>query len=186
VTFNKKLFKAFQVRGIKIGAIPDMEQHLISDHLIEQGLANAAQVNAVLEEITGIQSLDPSFVSFDPSFIEHISLLLPAVVAREEIVFPIKHENEYIHVVMAMPQDDQCLHRLEAVTGSRIKPYCCNGAAISQSIEKYYAGRDDICEPMSDNIESLVENALKSLNKLKTNRAEPIALINDAYLIRLL
>ncbi len=186
LAFNKRLFKAFQIRGMKIGAIPDMEQRLISDHLIEHGLADAAQVNSVLEEITGIQALDPTFVSFDPAFIEHITLLLPAVVAREETVFPIKHENEYIHVVMAMPQDDQCLHRLEAVTGSRIKPYCCNGSAILNAIEKYYTGRDHIGEPMSDKVEILIENALKSLNKLKTNRAEPLALVNDAHLVRLL
>jgi len=186
ITFNKKLFKAFQIRGIKIGAVPDMEQHLISDHLIEQGLADAAQVNAVLEEVTGIQSLDPTFVSFDPDFIEHMTLLLPAAVAREEYVFPIKHEKEYIHVVMANPQDSLCLHRLEAVTGSRIKPYCCNGNAISQAIEKYYTGREHIKEPTDKKIDILVENALKSLNKLKTNRAEPLALVNDAHLIRLL
>jgi type II secretory ATPase GspE/PulE/Tfp pilus assembly ATPase PilB-like protein len=186
VTFNKKLFKAFQLRGVQIGAIPDMEQRLISDHLIEQGLADAAQVNSVLEEITGIQALDPTFVSFDPAFIEHITLLLPANVAREETVFPIKHEDEYVHVVMAMPQDTRCLHRLEAVTGSRIKPYCCNGAAISQTIEKYYTGRDNICEPMSEKIDILVEKTLKSLNKLKTNRVESMALVNDAHLIRLL
>ncbi|MDO9265057.1 MAG: ATPase, T2SS/T4P/T4SS family [Desulfosalsimonadaceae bacterium] len=186
VTFNKKLFKAFRIRGITVGAVPDMEQRLISDYLIEQGLAEPALVNSVLEEITGVQALDPSFVSFDPVFIEHITLLLPAVVAKEETVFPVKHENDFVHVVMAMPQDETCLHLLEAVTGSRIRPYCCNGPAIRGVIERYYADRVDIAEPLAEKPEKLVELALQSLNRLKTSRAESLALVNDAHLIRLL
>ncbi|RJP84603.1 MAG: type II secretion system protein GspE [Desulfobacteraceae bacterium] len=186
VAFNKKLFKAFQVRGITIGAVPDLEQRLISDYLIEQGLAEPALVNSVLEEITGVQALDPSFVSFDPVFIEHITLLLPSVVAREETVFPVKHENDFVHVVMAMPQDETSLRHLEAVTGSRIRPYCSNGTAIRSAIERYYAGRTDIAEPMEEKAERLTELALQSLNRLKTSRAEPLALINDAHLVRLL
>ncbi|MFZ2630447.1 MAG: ATPase, T2SS/T4P/T4SS family [Desulfosalsimonadaceae bacterium] len=186
VAFNKKLFKAFRVRGITVGAVPDLEQRLISDYLIEQGVAEPALVNSVLEEITGVQALDPSFVSFDPVFIEHITLLLPAVVAKEETVFPVKHENDFVHVVMAMPQDETCLHLLEAVTGSRIKPYCCNGPAIRGVIERYYTDRADIAEPLAEKPEKLVELALQSLNRLKTSRAESLALVNDAHLIRLL
>jgi type IV pilus assembly protein PilB len=186
LNFNKKLFKAFQIRGIKVGAVPDMEQRLISDHLLEEGLCDGAQVNAVLEEITGIQAIDPTFVSFDLEYIDHIALLVPAAVAREEIVFPIKHEQDHIHMVMAMPQDDTCLRRLEAVTGSRIRPYCCHSKAIRETIDKYYAGHEDVAEPISEKIETLVASALQSLNLLKSNRADIMDLINDAHLIRLL
>lgn len=186
VTFNKKLFKAFQVRGIAVGAVPDLEQRLISDHLIDQGTVDPALVNSVLEEITGVQALDPSFVSFDPAFIEHITLLVPAAVATAETVFPIKHENDMLHVVMAIPQDEVCLRLLEAVTGCRIRPYCCNGPAIRSVIERYYAGRQDIVEPLSETAEKLAERALQALNRLKTSRAEPLAMANDAHLIRLL
>lgn len=186
VAFNKRLFKAFKSRGIKIGAVPDLEQRLISDHLIAQGMVDGAQVNAVLEEVTGIQALDPTFVSFDPSFIAHITLLVPEAVAREEIVFPVRHENEYIHLAMALPQDADALRRLEAVTGSRIKPYCCNGPAILATIEKYYSSRPPVVEPAAESADVLVEAALKSLNRLKTTRADHMALINNADLIRLL
>ena len=186
LNFNKKLFKAFQIRGIKIGAVPDMEQRLISDHLMEQGLCDGAQVNAILEEVTGIQAIDPTFVSFDPGYIDHITLLVPAAVAREEIVFPIKHEHDHVHMVMAMPQEETCLRRLEAVTGSRIRPYCCNATAIRETIDRYYIGHEDVAEPVSEKIETLTENALQSLNRLKSNRAEAMDLVNDAHLIRLL
>lgn len=186
MNFNKKLFKAFQVRGIKIGAVPDMEQHLISDSLIAQGRCDGALANAVLEEVTGIQALDPTYVSFDQAFIDHITLLVPARTAREEMVFPIRHEQDRVHVVMAMPQDEDAIHRLEAVTGSRITPYCCNGTAIAKAVEKYYAGRDHIREPMEESVDALADAALQSLNLLKSNRAETLALANDAHLIRLL
>ncbi len=184
--FNKRLFKAFQIRGIKVGAVPDIEQRLISDHLIAQGTADASQVNTVLEEVTGIQALDPTFISFDPSFIAHITLLVPESVARDETVFPVRHENEYIHLSMAMPQDNEAIRRLEAVTGSRIKPYCCNGPAIRSAIDKYYSSRPPVAEPEAENPAILLEAALKSLNKLKTTRADSMALINNADLIRLL
>ena len=186
IEFNKRLFKAFQIRGITIGAVPDLEQQLISDYLIEKDKVDPAQVNSILEEITGIQSMDPTNVSFDPKFIEHITLLVPKIVAKEETIFPIKHENEYVYMVMARPQDDHCLRRLEAVTGSRIRPYCCNGPAIKESIEKYYTGKADIREPMEENVDTLVDAALKSLNNLKTNQADTMAIISDAHLIRLL
>lgn len=186
--FNKQLFKAFQIRGIKVGAVPDIEHHLISDHLIAQGTVDASQVNAVLEEVTGIQALDPTFVSFDPAFIAHITLLLPETIARDEIVFPVRHENEYIHLAMALPQDNQAIRRLEAVTGSRIKPYCCNGPAIQSAIDKHYSGRPPVAEPAEENPDILLEAAVKSINKLKASRAgdDPMALINNADLIRLL
>ncbi len=185
VQFNKKLFKAFQAKGIKIGAIPDLETTLISDHLIEQGLVDPALANSVLEEVTGTQGLDPSFVSFEAKFIEHITILLPGFVAREETVFPVKHENEYIHMVMAVPQDRRCIERLASVTGSRIKPYCCNGPAIIAAIDKYYNGRMDVPEPLAEKPEILIEKALQSANRLKTNRAGKIDFVNDVHLIRL-
>ena len=186
LNFNKKLFKAFQIRGIKIGAVPDMEQRLISDLLMEQEICDGALVNTILEEITGIQAIDPTYVSFDPGYIDHIALLVPAAVAREEMVFPVKHEGDHVHMVMAMPQDESCLRRIEGVTGSRIKPYCCNAGAIRETIEKYYAGREDVAEPVLEKIETLVEKALQSLNLLKSNRADIMALVNDAHVIRLL
>jgi len=185
VNFNKKLFKAFQIRGLKIGAVPDLDNKLISDHLIEKGLAESALVNSVLEEVTGTQCLDPTFVSFDSKFIDHITFLLPGLVAREETVFPVKHENEFIHLVMAMPQDKSSLSRLEAVTGCRVKPYSCNGPAIRATIDKYYQNRMDVVEPLEEKAEVLIENALKSLNRLKTDRAGTMEMINDAHLIRL-
>ncbi len=185
VAFNKQLFKAFQQRGVKIGAVPDLEQRLISDHLMAQGLVDGGQVNAVLEEITGIQALDPTFVSFDPAFIAHITCLVPESVARQEIVFPVRHEHDYIHLAMAMPQDADALRRLEAVTGSRITPYCCNSVAIAACIDKYYSDRPPVADALSETVETLLDAAVKSLNRLKTNRADPMALINNADLIRL-
>ncbi len=185
VAFNKKLFKSFQTRGIKIGAVPDLETTLISDHLLETGVIDAALANTVLEEVTGAQALDPSFVSFEGKFLDHITLLLPGVIAREETVFPIKHEKDYIHLVMAMPQDRQCIDRISAVTGSRIKPYCCNGPAIRAAIDQYYDGRMDIPVPWDEKPDTLIEKALQSANRLITNRAEKMDMVNDAHLIRL-
>lgn len=186
VEFNKKLFKSFQTRGIRIGAVPDPESTLITDHLIESGAIDAALANTVLEEVTGTQALDPSFVSFEGKFIDHITRLLPGVVAREENVFPVKHDNEYIHLVMAMPLDRRCIDRVSSVTGSRVRPYCCNGPAIRAAIDKYYDGRMDVPEPWNEQPDVLIEKALQSANRLVTNRADKMDMVNDAHLVRLL
>lgn len=185
VGFNKKLFKSFQARGIKIGAVSDLETKLVSDHAIEKGLVDPPTANAVLEEVTGTQGLDPSFVSFEGKFIDHVTVLLPGVVAREETVFAVKHEKAYVHVVMAMPQDERCIHRLSAVTGSKIRPYCCNSPAIRAAIDKYYDGRMDVPEPWDEKPERLIEKAVQSLNRLATNRSGKADRLNDAQLVRL-
>ncbi|MFH1156002.1 MAG: ATPase, T2SS/T4P/T4SS family [Pseudomonadota bacterium] len=185
IEFNKKLFKAFQIRGIPLGAFPDPGLQLVSDYLLENGRIDAGQANAILEEVTGFQALDPTYVSFDRAFIDHISLLMPPRVAREENVFPVRHENEYVHVVMGMPQDERCIRRLESVTGSRIKPYCCNGPAIRKAVETYYKDRPDVPEPVDERVEVLVDAAIKSLNLLKTSQTDDKAMVNDPGLIRL-
>jgi len=185
VEFNKRLFKSFQARGIKIGAVPDLETTLISDQLIEKGIVDAALANSVLEDVTGIQGLDPSFVSFEGKFIDHATLLLPGAIAREENVFPVKHEKAYLHMAMAIPGDQRCIHRLSAITGCRIKPYSCNGPAIRAAIDKYYNGRTDVVEPLLEKPAALIDSALQSLNRLKTAQAKEMALVNDAHLVRL-
>ncbi len=185
IELNKKLFNAFQIREVKVGAVPDLENRLISDHLLEQGVIDASSANAVLEEVTGTQSLDPTFVSFDSKYIEHITVLLPGKIAVEESVFPVRHEGPLIHMVMALPQDQDCLRRLEAITGSMIQPYSCNGLAIRDTISRYYSNKMDIQAPWDENIETLIDKAQKSLNTLKSGRAEPVDMISDAHLIRL-
>ena len=185
VEFNKKLFRSFQARGIRIGAVPDPESTLITDHLIETGVIDPALANAVLEEVTGTQALDPSFVSFEGKFIDHVTRLLPGVVARGESVFPVKHENEYIHLVMAMPLDRRCIDRVSSVTGSKVRPYCCNGPAIRAAIDRYYADHMDVPEPWDEKPDVLIEKALQSANRLITNRADKMDMVNDAHLIRL-
>ncbi|WP_052507080.1 GspE/PulE family protein [Desulfonatronovibrio magnus] len=186
VEFNKKLFTAFQLRGIRIGAVPDLNSRLISDYLLDQGKVDASVVNSVLEEITGIQSLDPTFVSFDAKFIEHITTLLPWKTAKEETAFAVRHENEFLHVAMSLPQDSASISRLEAVTGCRIKPYSCNTPAITNCIQKYYENKTDVKEPLEEEFGLLSDKALKSLNLLLTGSSGPLAMINDAYLIRVL
>jgi type IV pilus assembly protein PilB len=184
--FNKKLFKVFKARGIAVGAIPGLDKRLISDHLVETGKADPILINSILEELTGVQSLDPTNVSFDNTFLSHITLLVPEAVAREEMVFPVKQENEFVFLVMAVPQADDTVKRLESVTGSRIKQYCCNGPAINRAIDIYYRDRPQVREPFEEDADSLVDASLTALNHLKTAQAATKTIICDPHLIRML
>ena len=121
----------------------------------------------ILEEVTGVPSLDPTMVSFESKFIEHAKELVPGPVALREKVFPLKHEGNYVHLVMSLPNDEACIRRMEFNTGSRIKPYCCCTNAIIEAINAYY---DDIQiekDALPDDVTLLIESAVLSLNRLK-------------------
>lgn len=183
---NEKLKKSLLARNVECKAFPTENGKLISDFYLEKGKVDSNTVNQILEEATGLQSLDPTIVSFTPEFINHAKRLIPLTVAIKETVFPIKHEGNFIHLVMSLPQDAGCMKRMEYVTGSRIKPYCCNSKAILEAVKTYYGTEESNDERVSEDMKILKETALSSINKLKSSMADRMSIINDVSVIRLL
>ena len=182
---NEKVKKALQIRHIEHNAVPE-DEGLISDILLEQGKIDAATVNGILEEVTGMPSLDPNIVSFGSEFIEHAKKLIPVSIALREKVFPVKHEGNHVHLVMSLPNDGACIRRMEFNTGSRIKPYCCYTDGILKSIKTYYGDIETQEDAVADDANVLAEEAAVALNRLKMTNAPVMDLINDVSVIRLL
>jgi type IV pilus assembly protein PilB len=183
---NDKLKKAFEVRHIDCGPDSEYDGKLLSDLLIEQGKADPSVVNSVLEEVTGFSSLDPSMVSLTSEFAEHAKRLIPGHVALREKVFPVKHERNSVHIVMSLPTDMECIRRLESITGSRIKPYCCYTKGIVETIHTYYGDIGDKTAFTVEDVTMLIDDAATSINKLKVANADIMAIVNDVSVIRLL
>jgi type IV pilus assembly protein PilB len=182
---NKKIIKALNVRQVEYQP-PEADNVLLTDLLIEQDTLDTATANIILEEATGFTSIDPTFVSFNTDFLEHAKNLIPGVVAIEENVFPLKHEGNHVHLVMALPNDEARIKRLEFITGSRIRPYCCHTAGIREAIRTHYGDDDFTQAPAAADIRKITEQALVAINKLTIANAEMAAIINDVTVIRLL
>ena len=183
--FNGKLLKACRMRGIEVDSYLLEQERLLTDMLMEDGVIEAGSANAILEEVTGIQSLDPTFVSFTDQFLSHIRQLIPKKAAAAEKVFTVKHEENFIHLVMSVPEDESCIRRLEALTGSRIKPYGCHTQAIIEAIETYYGPGEGEAVEESD-VGVLTDNALNVLYALKMANAPVMKRVNAAPVIKLL
>jgi len=182
---NKKIAKALNVRQIAFELSAD-DGVLLSDLLIEQGILEPSVANVILEEATGFTSIDPTFVSFNTDFLKHAKSLLPGAVAIKENVFPLKHEGNYVHLVMALPDDEACIKRMEFITGARIQPYCCYSRGIRKVIRKYYTGEELGLGTQTDDIKQLREQAILALNRLVIANADLMTIINDVPVIRLL
>lgn len=183
---NEKLEKAFRVRHIEYEPPPDTDGKILSDILVDQGRIDATIVNGILEEATGVPSLDPTKVSMASEFIEHARKLVPGPVALQEKVFPVRHEGNYVHLVMSLPNDEESIKRMESITGSRIKPYCCYTNGILESIKTYYDASEFEKDFVIDDVNVLMESAVRSINRLKMASADLMDLVNDVSVIRLL
>ncbi len=183
---NQKLLRAFELRGLVPAGMPPPKDQLLSDLLVKTGRVSPSDVNQVLEEITGCQSVDPTMVSFTPQYLAHAQALIPKAIAVEEAVFPIRHEQNFVHLVMSRPEDARCLKRMEFLTGSRIKPYACHTGRILEALETHYSSDDTWPDPEEHNEQALLDRATKAVNLLKANLAPLEELIIDVHVIKLL
>jgi type IV pilus assembly protein PilB len=105
----------------------------------------------LLEELTGVRSVDPSLMTVYPDFVEKMNTLLPPPVVAGLLVFPAQAELNAIHVCMLNPTDGWTTRALESMSGCRIVPLVSHEAALTAAIAKHYApflgGRDPQIDP---------------------------------------
>ncbi len=183
--FNSRLAQAFALRGLAPELLTPSGGGLLSDELLQARHVTPELANQVLSEVSGCDAVDPTMVSFAPEFLAHATTLLPMELVFREKVFPLRHEGNYVHVVMARPQDPDCLRLLEQTTSSRVKPYCCHGKGIVEAIRLHYK---DARPPdaRDDDVPALLAMALKAVSGLKAVQAPRQDLVNNVHVIRLL
>lgn len=145
IELNERLFQTFIERGA-ISATRLQEAKNTSkktgedllNYLVEQKIIAEKDINRAMEQVSGVPCMDPSLVSVDPDFITHISEIIPRDLAEKHKIFPIKHEENYIHIVMSNPTDTKLIKDLNAITGSRLKIYGCHKVGIQRALDKFY------------------------------------------------
>lgn len=182
--FNAKLARAFSQRGVECGDVA-VEHALLSDELLQAQRVSPDVVNQVLSEVTGLDAVDPTMVSFAPEFLEHAAALVPMEVAFKEKVFPIKHEGNTVHMVMARPFDQETIRQLQYVTQARIKPYVSPSRAVVEAIRTHYAQqKPEQIDP--HDVPALAEAATKAVNLLRAALVPHMNIVNNVRVIQLL
>ncbi|MBI1874719.1 MAG: Flp pilus assembly complex ATPase component TadA [Acidobacteria bacterium] len=97
------------------------------------------RLQILLEELTGVRSVDPSLMTVYPDFVERMNLLIPPEVVASLLVFPAQAELNALHVCMINPTDGWTARALESLSGCRIMPLVSHEAAVQGAIEKHYS-----------------------------------------------
>lgn len=127
-------------------------------------LAPDKAVRMLLEEITGIKTVDPSLMTVYPDFLERINTLVPAHVWLAMLAFPAQMEVNRIHVCMLNPTDARYRRALESISGCQVVPLLVTEPAVTAALQKHYADalQDRTLRPDGEASLDLAEQAYRA------------------------
>ncbi|MGV3516843.1 GspE/PulE family protein [Luteitalea sp.] len=102
-------------------------------------LATDKVVRMLLEEITGIRTVDPSLMTVYPDFLERVNTLIPAQVWLAMMAFPAQMEVNRLHVCLLNPTDARYRRSLESLSGCQVVPLLATEPAVTAALTKHYA-----------------------------------------------
>jgi len=102
-------------------------------------LATDKVVRMLLEEITGIKTVDPSLMTVYPDFLERVNTLIPAQVWLAMMAFPAQMEVNRLHVCLLNPTDARYRRSLESLSGCQVVPLLATEPAVTAALTKHYA-----------------------------------------------
>jgi len=179
---NTKIRQACKTRGICLHSMTDTETGLLTDDLIEQNKITPDTANQVLQDITKIESLNPTKINFTTRFIHKINILFNRQLLLKYGVFPIKFEKNKLHLIMSIPDERSTIKVFESISGSTIQVYCCNGMAIRSAIDMHFPEEN----PVHMNTEKFIEDATGAVSQHLINQSDLMDMINDPRVIQLL
>ena len=106
-------------------------------------LATDKVVRMLLEEITGIKTVDPSLMTVYPDFLERVNTLVPAPVWLAMLAFPAQMEVNRLHVCLLNPTDARYRRSLESLSGCQVVPLLATEPAVTAALQKHYAAALD-------------------------------------------
>lgn len=108
----------------------------LGDALVEQGYITEKQLLDVLEIQLRLESVSLYQYPIDESLIE----LVPKEFARQNLVLPLKLEQNQLKVAMNDPLDFYTIEEMELTTGFNLQPVIATKDDILQSINRLYDG----------------------------------------------
>src|SRR4029077_7805155 len=118
---------------------------------IRMGLVTEVQVSEALAEQWGMQVVNLKETTITPNVLE----LVPETMASIYKIMPVSLKNNVLTVAMADPQNIAALDDLRNFLGYDVRGAVSNPADIQESIERYYADKQ---ESIEDVINSLDED----------------------------
>ncbi len=171
-------------RGVDLSGL-DTSGGLPTDALVAAGRLSPQAANQLLEEVLGVRAIDPTIVSLSPLFLEHARRLLPRALVEQDQVFPIRHERDQLHLVMARPWDAQALRRAQCASGSRVAAYVSCAALIQEALRVYYGEAPTAPSLQESTPETCIREAAEAVNQLRMAQAGLLEQINCAAVVRL-
>jgi len=109
----------------------------LASNLLEMGLAAEDDVLLALSDQLGLPAVDLSRTIIPLAALD----VVPADVAQQTGILPLRVESDRILLAMANPQDDQTKDEVQFVTGKRVEPYVAVEARLRNVIKQCYALR---------------------------------------------
>ena len=106
--------------------------------LVELKLVATDALERVIEEVTGVSTVDPSLLTVYPDYIETVSKLIPKEFVTAALVFPVQSELNTIRVCMLNPTDPLFISALEGLSGCHIQAVTGHEQHLTQAINEHY------------------------------------------------
>lgn len=121
-------------------ALEAQEEHTryIGELLVEAEVIS----ESIRDSILSLQKLSGSSTRLTEMEVQtEILKLIPARLAKEQMVFPLQKIDNYLIVAMAQPDDEVISQELESLTGHQIVPLPWRAQDIQQAIQSAYASQ---------------------------------------------
>jgi type IV pilus assembly protein PilB len=135
---------------------------LLGDLLLARGLVSKQDLAATLKETLGIDYVDVTTVSIDPSVLK----LIPRDMATENSVLPLLRDGKKLVVAMANPQNIRFIDQMRFTLGLEVSPVLAFSDEISLAIEHLYSELPE--KRRSDN--PIPSAGLQGSNSLPTSK----------------
>ncbi len=148
---------------------------------VGMGLVSEEDALRALGEELGIEYIDLSEVTIDPSILKNF----PVKFIYRESLFPIREENGRLLVATSDPFNLYPLDELATATGKTVVPVLASQAEIAKLIKTYLGVGGETIEELMAQAEEEEQNAVELLDEIETDGSELSKLAQEPSVVRL-
>ncbi|MFB6357128.1 MAG: GspE/PulE family protein [bacterium] len=117
-------------------------EHSFAYHALERDIVDDYSMRGFLEEATGYEAFDPTYVDWDEDDKEEFTRLFPYHYMRENMVFPINKQENEVGVIMQNPSDTELIRDIQARTGCHVHPYVSHEKGFKDAFEMNFGDEE--------------------------------------------
>jgi type IV pilus assembly protein PilB len=160
----------------------EASDELLTDLLIEKGVASEDKMVSLLVSKLGTQSIDVSDVKIEKKVIETI----PKPIVTNYLIMPIARLGHTLILAMINPSDVLTIDHINALTGFRVRSVLSSLKDIEKAIATFYSEDANLAfEEIMKDISDLEEMEIVKESQRQVNKNQVENLLQDAPTIRL-